>query len=183
MRIRHANMRAMAGFLRTETEPLLYYKPWEMRAQEEETVKRQRDEVEETISRECQAWERKKRQQQDQEEQEEGERGDSGVGVRSGNTNGTVDSRRRRGESSDDVPMNGDGGVDGPADALPQARDRGLSPSSTREDEKDALPSPARSRTEANRASGPGSDRPQSSRDDDHGGEELELGQEDDVIY
>ncbi|KEF60270.1 uncharacterized protein A1O9_05120 [Exophiala aquamarina CBS 119918] len=185
IRTRHTNMSAMAEFLRTDTEPMLYYKPWEMRAQEEETVRRQKDEVEETINREWEAWERKKRQQQQQEKTAvvagtPGDRQrDDGAVVQSGSTNGTMESRR--GLRSEDVPMNG--GVDGPANALPQAQNRAPSPASTREDAKDSSHSPARSRTEAKGAGGPGSDRPQSSKDDDHGGEELELGQEDDVIY
>lgn len=48
-RLRHANMRTTAGFLRTETHPRIYWKPWEMSKEDEERVRRQREEVEETI--------------------------------------------------------------------------------------------------------------------------------------
>lgn len=51
-RIRHANMRAMAGFLLTEAEPRLYWRPWEMLRGQEERVERRREEVEEGIRRE-----------------------------------------------------------------------------------------------------------------------------------
>lgn len=181
LRIKHANMRATVGFLRTSTEPRLYYKPWEMRAEEEEIVKRQKDEVEETISREWEAWERRKAEEEEGEKTDvradspDDRRQDSDAEVRGGDTNGTADNRRR----PEDVPTNGVGNVD----ASRQGQERPPSPSSNREDEKDSSSSPAQSRAEANRPSGPGSDRPQSSKDDDHGGEELELGQEDDVIY
>lgn len=176
-------MRATAGFLRTSTEPRLYYKPWELRAEEEEIVKRQKDEVEETIRREWEAWEKRKAQEEENEKADvragspDDRRQESDAEVRGGDTNGTADSRRR----SEDVPTNGDVNVD--VDVSRQAQERPPSPSSDKEDEKDSVSSPARLRTEGNRPSAPGSDRPQSSKDDDHGGEELELGQEDDVIY
>jgi hypothetical protein len=51
-RIRHANMRATAGFLQTETQPRIYWKPWEMRKEDEERVRRQKEEVEESIRQE-----------------------------------------------------------------------------------------------------------------------------------
>ncbi|KAF2277773.1 uncharacterized protein EI97DRAFT_449219 [Westerdykella ornata] len=52
MRIRHANMRHMAHFLRTKTEPQLYYKPWETTEEEDERIQAQIAEAEETIRRE-----------------------------------------------------------------------------------------------------------------------------------
>jgi len=150
-----------------------------MRPQEEEIVKRQRVEVEDTIGQEWEAWERKKRQQ---EGEGESGRGEDGGGLHNVNTNGTADSSRENTQRSEDrAPLNGRG--DNPVDALPQARESEVSSSSMREDEKNASPSPARSRAGATRPAGPDSDRPPSSRDDDHGGEELELAQEDDVIY
>ena len=48
-RLRHETMRAKAGFLQTKAEPVLYYRPWELRTEEEGTVKRQREEVEKVI--------------------------------------------------------------------------------------------------------------------------------------
>lgn len=50
--VRWRNMRRMARFLRTRCEPMLYYRPWEFRVEEEEVVERQKREVEEVIRRE-----------------------------------------------------------------------------------------------------------------------------------
>src|SRR5271154_7206653 len=68
MRIRHQNLRAMAHFLKTKTEPYLvwemrnvwlsftdlekYYKPWELRPEEEYQIKRQLEDTENSITRE-----------------------------------------------------------------------------------------------------------------------------------
>lgn len=49
MRQRHRNMRDMAGFLRTKTEPRLYYKPWDLRPEEEEDIEMQKEDVERII--------------------------------------------------------------------------------------------------------------------------------------
>lgn len=46
LRVRHRNMRDMAAFLRTKSRPHLYYKPWELRPEEEEIIERQKREVE-----------------------------------------------------------------------------------------------------------------------------------------
>lgn len=48
-KIRHANMRAQAGFLRTKTKPVLLYLPWELRPEEEDDIERRKEEVEEQI--------------------------------------------------------------------------------------------------------------------------------------
>lgn len=45
-RIKHENERALAGFLKTKTLPVLYYKPWELRSEEEDLIKQQAEEVE-----------------------------------------------------------------------------------------------------------------------------------------
>lgn len=72
MRTRHSNLLAMAHFLKTRTEPVLvcclffcrfcvsdpadwrlqYYKPWELRPEDEDTIRDQVEEAEATISRE-----------------------------------------------------------------------------------------------------------------------------------
>lgn len=44
--------RAMAGFLKTEAEPSLYWRPWEMREDEKRRVEKQKDEVEAEIRHE-----------------------------------------------------------------------------------------------------------------------------------
>lgn len=52
MRIRHRNMRATAHYLQTKTEPRLYYKPWDLRPEEKETIEHQVEEVEAAIRKE-----------------------------------------------------------------------------------------------------------------------------------
>lgn len=49
LKIKYENMRATAGFLKTLSEPALYYRPWELREDEQEQIKRQKDEVERQI--------------------------------------------------------------------------------------------------------------------------------------
>ncbi|TVY81705.1 hypothetical protein LSUE1_G002302 [Lachnellula suecica] len=56
MRIRHTNMLAMAQFLTTKTQPKLYYKPWELRPEEEERIKEQIAEAEVVIEREVEKF-------------------------------------------------------------------------------------------------------------------------------
>lgn len=51
-RLRWAREREMAGFLTTDTEPVLFYKPWELRRAEEARIRRQKEEVEAKIERE-----------------------------------------------------------------------------------------------------------------------------------
>ncbi|RMJ25673.1 pinin SDK memA [Aspergillus sp. HF37] len=52
MRTRHSSLRAVAHFLKTRTEPVLYYKPWELRPEDEDIIRDQVDEAETTIFRE-----------------------------------------------------------------------------------------------------------------------------------
>ncbi|KAF2657221.1 hypothetical protein K491DRAFT_703557 [Lophiostoma macrostomum CBS 122681] len=52
MRTRHANLRHMAYFLQTKTEPRLYYKPWETTADEDDRIQDQIAYAEDTIRRE-----------------------------------------------------------------------------------------------------------------------------------
>ncbi|KAI5306211.1 hypothetical protein KEM56_001851 [Ascosphaera pollenicola] len=59
MRLRHANMRAMARFLKTRTEPALYYKPWKITASQERQIEDQIEEVEHTIRDEMEQFEKR----------------------------------------------------------------------------------------------------------------------------
>lgn len=52
MRIRHENLLSMAQFLRTESEPRLYYKPWATTPEENDRIQDQIDEAHELIRRE-----------------------------------------------------------------------------------------------------------------------------------
>lgn len=56
MQIRHSNMLAQAHFLRTKTEPRLYYKPWELSRSDEEKIKAQIEEAEKAIVKETKQW-------------------------------------------------------------------------------------------------------------------------------
>ncbi|KAI1918281.1 hypothetical protein LOZ39_002433 [Ophidiomyces ophidiicola] len=56
---RHANMRAMAHFLQTKTKPTLYYKPWQLRPEDEDVIKTQIEETQAVIEREIEALDRR----------------------------------------------------------------------------------------------------------------------------
>ncbi len=51
-RLCHQNMRSMACFLRTKIEPVLYYQPWELREDEEDQIRQQKADIELEISQE-----------------------------------------------------------------------------------------------------------------------------------
>ncbi|KAK3631748.1 hypothetical protein LTR56_016704 [Elasticomyces elasticus] len=57
MRTRHAYTLKMANFLQTSSEPKLYYKPWELRPDEEDRIEQQLKEAEALIERELAAFE------------------------------------------------------------------------------------------------------------------------------
>ncbi|KAL5360117.1 pinin/SDK/memA/ protein conserved region-domain-containing protein [Aspergillus floccosus] len=57
MRTRHANLRATAHFLKTQSEPVLYFKPWQLRPADEDTIRDQIEEAEATIARETAEFE------------------------------------------------------------------------------------------------------------------------------
>ncbi|KAJ5611146.1 hypothetical protein N7510_007865 [Penicillium lagena] len=52
MRTRHVNMLAMAHSLKTRTKPVLYYKPWQLRRQDEAVIQEQIQDAEATVARE-----------------------------------------------------------------------------------------------------------------------------------
>ncbi|KAF2790011.1 hypothetical protein K505DRAFT_327861 [Melanomma pulvis-pyrius CBS 109.77] len=57
MQIRHDNLLSMAHFLRTKSEPGLYYKPWATSAEEDDRIRYQIAEAHETIRRELDEYE------------------------------------------------------------------------------------------------------------------------------
>ncbi|CAA9963478.1 pinin-SDK-memA domain containing protein [Pyrenophora teres f. maculata] len=57
MRTRHQNLRRLAHFLQTTTEPRLYYKPWETSRDEEERIQNQIADAEDTIRRDLDEYE------------------------------------------------------------------------------------------------------------------------------
>ncbi|KAF2100485.1 hypothetical protein NA57DRAFT_54569 [Rhizodiscina lignyota] len=58
--VRHSNMRATANFLRTDAEPHLYYKPYELRPSDKERIERQVKDVEEIIESEKEELEKRR---------------------------------------------------------------------------------------------------------------------------
>ncbi|CAD0109795.1 unnamed protein product [Aureobasidium uvarum] len=52
IRIKHENLKAMSNFLTTSTEPKLYFKPWELLPEQEDQIKRQREDVDVQIDQE-----------------------------------------------------------------------------------------------------------------------------------
>ncbi|KAL2864462.1 pinin family protein [Aspergillus lucknowensis] len=68
MHTRHTNLLATAHFLKTKTEPVLYYKPWQLRSEDEAIIRDQIQEAEATIAREVEEFEtRNARKEQEQE--------------------------------------------------------------------------------------------------------------------
>ncbi|ODH21615.1 hypothetical protein ACO22_05636 [Paracoccidioides brasiliensis] len=59
MRVRHSNQLAVAHFLKTTAEPFLYYKPWQLRPEEEDRIKQQIDDCKATIAKEVEEFEAK----------------------------------------------------------------------------------------------------------------------------
>ncbi|KAL1854323.1 hypothetical protein Daus18300_011509 [Diaporthe australafricana] len=62
MRTRHSNMLAMAHSLRTRSEPKLYYRPWELTEEQENTIKYQIRDAEDEIAEELRQFKRRKEQ-------------------------------------------------------------------------------------------------------------------------
>ena len=163
MKVRHHNLRATAGFLRTAAEPRLYYKPWELREEEEETIKRQIEEAEETIRRELNEFDAKRASKQQAPGELESQ---SPTSKQNDHIDADVDGGRRenghRGETRNREPASG-----GPK----SVDSSNASNSEARENDGDGD-------TETERPGGK-----QDVHEHDRGGEELEQGQEDDVIY
>ncbi|KAI9702576.1 MAG: hypothetical protein M1836_001056 [Candelina mexicana] len=84
MRVRHSNMLAMANFLRTDAEPRLYYKPWELLPGDEERIKTQISETEALVHSEVAEF--KAKHLQEGQEKHNGEEDH----VRVGSANPTV---------------------------------------------------------------------------------------------
>ncbi|KAL4988360.1 pinin/SDK/memA/ protein conserved region-domain-containing protein [Aspergillus falconensis] len=69
MHTRHENLLAMAHFLKTKSEPVLYYKPWQLRPEEDDTIQDQIRQAEATIAREVEEFDARNAQE-DQPETE-----------------------------------------------------------------------------------------------------------------
>lgn len=61
MRARHRSLMHFAGFLQTRGEPRIYWRPWELLADEEERIEEQVKEARGVVEREVEEWEAEKR--------------------------------------------------------------------------------------------------------------------------
>ncbi|EME45734.1 hypothetical protein DOTSEDRAFT_71432 [Dothistroma septosporum NZE10] len=61
MHMRHKDMLSNANFLQTQSEPKLYYKPWELLPDEEDRIEDQIRDVEKQIDKELDEWDIEKR--------------------------------------------------------------------------------------------------------------------------
>ncbi|KAF9691585.1 hypothetical protein EKO04_010393 [Ascochyta lentis] len=68
MRVRHDNMLHLAHFLCTRTEPRLYYKPWEMSADEQDRIEDQIAEARQVIQRERDEYEDRQEEERRREQ-------------------------------------------------------------------------------------------------------------------
>ncbi|RMZ80893.1 hypothetical protein DV737_g2719, partial [Chaetothyriales sp. CBS 132003] len=142
-RLRWANLRSMASFLQTTTEPRLYYCPWELRDEEKAQIRKQQEETERQIEREM---------------------------------------AEQSGESPFAAVK-----PDEPSDAIATAKDQpdglGPRPESVPEPRlEEAQDSPAKEK-EAEKDDEQPDEPDEPEQEGEHHGEELVLGQEDDVIY
>jgi hypothetical protein len=177
-------MRATAGFLQTKSEPKLYYKPWELRDIEIEEIKRQMVDVEARIQREVEDFEDKKRQRQQDNEADKPDGGkdrkERPPSPATTNRSGAMDVDQGPGsdqEKPDEKRETAEvetGSYEPSADDK-MNRDQPVPEETAQSSSDDREP-----------AKQPEAGRPTSSNksdEHDHGGEELERGQEDDVIY
>lgn len=144
MRIRHQNMQATAHFLKTKTEPSLYYKPWDLRPEEETQIKEQIEETESVIAKEL---------------------------------------AERNAETSAKTESEEAGQMDVHVEEEPKPD---LVGDDTTNEQEAAAPKPEPKSTndvEMNEVRPKSEEKPEDRPHDDHGGEELVEGQEDDVIY
>lgn len=133
MKVRHRNFLERAHFLSTEAEPRLYYKPWELRAEEEERIEEQIREAEAVVEREVDEWKART-----------GRNGENGAVEDTGSAKTTVNSTNSDGQMNGEVaeaaPQTGDTGkdevvrngpasdevereIDGPSEAVVDAED------------------------------------------------------------
>ena len=185
MRIRYSNMRAAAGYLQTKTEPRLYYKPWELRESDEDEIKRQLEDVEAKIAMEVEESELRKRKVEEKLLAEDRQ----------------VETENRTRETSSTPNLNGimdlghdrHGNEDMPDQKTKPAKDKDMNEKSLVKEQMEGdhnadseLPHTTENEGHHSDQATAKSERPTgSSKSDehDHGGEELEQGQEDDVIY
>lgn len=180
MGLRHKNMRAMARFLKTKAEPPLFYKPWQLRDSEEDEIKQQLEDVEAQIEREARDFAEKKKACEEKERLEESKAPEGNgkeepadpVRSRDGAPEVHQTPNKDQEESEEKTSTWNEGDQD-------QGREVS---NATNGDQAEASVAPSTGQTKKQQEV----EKPSSnskSDEHDHGGEELERGQEDDVIY
>lgn len=167
----------MAGFLATKTEPRLYYRPWELRVEEEERISRQREVVEEEVRGEL-------ARDAAQTMKETGMHGELHEPVALGGEKVALvnGGEEKAEEMTFDEPV--ENGSHESSPTAPDLQDRVLTDHVMTEDEAAAEQQQQEAEQAREDKPNPPSPDPRQ-KDDDHGGdgEELVEGQEDDVIY
>ncbi|KAF2270140.1 hypothetical protein CC78DRAFT_193047 [Lojkania enalia] len=174
MRVRHANLLNMAHFLRTETEPQLYYKPWETSQDENAIIEAQITDAKEIIARELEQYEH---QQEDSDEPDRhasrhgDANGDAGAGTFSSGKEPNAEMSQQHsaanGATNDSEPL--------PKDLEPR-EDHALSRINEAVSDEPAASHEQESRSTSHEAAEP-------SKDMDDNGEEIVEAAEDTVIY
>ena len=88
MRLRHRAMLERANFLQTRTEPRLFYRPWELRVEEEERIEEQVREAKKVVEREMEEWEAEKERREPMKREDRGQTGGGRVPAAEGGTDG-----------------------------------------------------------------------------------------------
>lgn len=170
---------------RADFEPMQYYKPWELRPDEEATIKRQIEEAEQTIQREVDEFNAKRHPQQqetDGTDKPSGRRSPDNAGQNGKTDHDKDDDIGQEDKAGDLRAEDGDDNPSAPKDSEERPRSRPPSSKATGVDGEVTIPEPQTSQKNENLVKEEQGDRP-GSKEDDHGGEELEQGREDDVIY
>jgi hypothetical protein len=192
MRTRHSNVLAEAHFLRTKAEPRLvsgvavslqnycgspfdqFYKPWELRPEEDDRIKRQIEDAEKTIETEVDEHQAKESSSMEENKAEE---------VQASHSSASQIDRAEpsnQPEDQDDIKQDDEQSRAEPVGTDTTNDEQVAADKSTHEVEiagnKDKPEVEATVREED-------TGKPEEKTNEDHGGEELVEGQEDDVIY
>lgn len=192
MQMRHRNMLAEAHFLRTKTEPRLvsevtlcpwnrfslrqhkFYKPWEIRSDEEEQIKRQIEDAEKAIQVEADKHREEKKDEGKGDNSEEMYQEPSSTAHVSGGEALEEPDNQHDIVQDNSHPSADLVGADTTNDKQ-AAMDKVISEVDTISDENNSEAQAAIRKEETRKQ--------EEKTNEDHGGEELVEGQEDDVIY
>ncbi len=160
-----------------------YYKPWELRGDEEDTLKRQIEAAEETIRRERDEFDAKSTPTANERNGES-----ESSKARQGEDENMDDDDRRENALPNGSTGDHNGGGKSPSPALASKHEEQKQPPEPGSPPKETETSLSGGHQETNQEPQREQEqvevpRPVSSKEEDHVGEELEQGREDDVIY